>query len=1043
MTFDLCSEGPWKKPVKIAALAGFFGCFFLILIAAIASPAQNVINTVAGGGNPAPGNVATTASLAAPWSAVADNSGNIYVSSADGEYVFQISTTNGNQTTILAGAGYSGYGISGNTAPATTAALTSPLGLVLDGLGNLYIADGINGNHVFKMSLTAPFLMTNFAGSASASNPSSGFGGYSGDGGPATQAQLNVPAAVAIGPDGTVYIADSGNNVIRAVATNGTISTFAGNGTACTTPPACGDNGPATSAMLNDPQSVAVDAAGDVFIADTLDQEIREVSATTKQITTVAGNGTPCNPPGSACGDGNAATLASLYRPAGIFVDGIGDIYIADNYDAKVREVISDGGTIFTVAGDGQLGFDGDGPATSVSLAGPTGVSIDPFTGNVLIVDSGNNRVRVITEGQLTTIAGGGGTVGSNAPGGDGGTALNAVIGVPYQVALDAANDEFIVDNATCRIREVNASTQVITTVAGSGTLGYSGDGGPATLATLNFPEGVAVDRTNGNLFIADTQTDVIRTVQGGVINTYAGLPFQPCLSPTSPCGDGAMGPEAFLTTPGAVALGSGTLAGDVILADTGDNKIRLVNNVGTISTVAGSGKFCLQPTTACGDGGPATLADLSVPSGVAVDSAGDIFIADAFDNRIRRVDATTQIITTVAFNGQATFSGDGGPATLASMNNPGQVFVDAAGNLFVGSSFNPVVRRIDAATGTVSTVAGNPAQPQVYGFAGDGGPATSATLSPFGVAVSSAGTLYIADTGNNRIRTMQLGPTSSPTPTKLDLGTQMIGGTSSPMPVTLANTGSDDLLITSITDANAFSETNNCPIKPNVLAPGQSCTINVVFTPTGSGAATDTLIITDNAPGSPHNIPLSATGQAPFQLTTNCTSLTVVPGQSAIYTVSLAPAQGFTKSVALSCSGVPALATCTVNPNNITLDGATTVQAQVTATTMPPTADLLPPSERTNRLAGVIGFSGMAGLAGLVLLPGTRRAKQARKLWAVLFCLCLISTVATMSSCGSGLPPDPPGTAAGTYPLTVTATFQSGSGTAFTEKVSFDLVVQ
>ena len=360
MKIDPPSLGPWSRFVSNESTLRFLARMAVALLLASAAFAQNVISTIAGGGNPVPGNAAATASLETPWSVVADNSGNIYVSSANGEYVFKINTTSGNQTTILAGTGYSGYGISGASAPATSAALTSPLGLALDGsYQNLYIADGIAGHHVFKVNLTSG-VMTNFAGSASAANPSSGFGGFAGDGGPATQALLNVPAAVAVYTDGTVYIADSGNNRIRAVAPNGTISTFAGNGTACPAPPACGDNGPPTQAMLNNPTGVAVDIAGNVFISDTLDQEIREVGATSGLITTVAGNGVACNPAGSACGDGNAATLAGLYKPAGIFLDDIDDIYIADNYDAKVREVISDGGTIFTIAGDGVYGYGGD-----------------------------------------------------------------------------------------------------------------------------------------------------------------------------------------------------------------------------------------------------------------------------------------------------------------------------------------------------------------------------------------------------------------------------------------------------------------------------------------------------------------------------------------------------------------------------------------------------------------------------------------------------------------------------------------------------------
>ena len=380
-------------------------------------------------------------------------------------------------------------------------------------------------------------------------------------------------------------------------------------------------------------------------------------------------------------------------------------------------------------------------------------------------------------------------------------------------------------------------------------------------------------------------------------------------------------------------------------------------------------------------------------------------------------------------------------------MTNPGQVFVDAAGNLFIGSSYNEVIRRVDAATGTVASVAGNPKQPLVFGFSGDGGPATSALLFPFGVAVNSTGVLYIADAGNNRIRSLQLSPTTTLAPTSLDFGKQSAGIASAPLPVTLTNTGSDDLLIASIVDANEFSETNNCPIAPKPLAPGQVCTINIKVTPNGTGVANDTLTITDNAPGSPHTVPLTATGQDPFQLTTNCTSLSVVPGQSAIYSVSLAPAQGFTQSVKLACTGAPALAACSVNPSSVTLDGATTVQAQVTATTTPATSGLLksPLGGRDNRLAAVFGLAGMAGLGALVLLPGSRRARQGRRLWVVLFCLCMLSTMMTIASCGggSGGGTDPPGTAAGTYPLTVTGTFQSATGGTFVQSVSFNLVVQ
>jgi hypothetical protein len=420
----------------------------------------------------------------------------------------------------------------------------------------------------------------------------------------------------------------------------------------------------------------------------------------------------------------------------------------------------------------------------------------------------------------------------------------------------------------------------------------------------------------------------------------------------------------------------------------------------------------------------------------------GNIFIADSGDNRIRRVDGTTQAITTVAFNGQVTFSGDGGPATLASMAAPNKVAVDPAGNLYIGGGTDEVVRRVDAAAKTVITVAGKAQQPLAFGFSGDGGPSISATLANRGLAINATGGLYIAD--NNRIRFVQLTPAAVSAPANVSLGNQPVGIPSTPVPVTLTNPGSDDLLVASIADASGFTQINNCPIAPNPLAPGQSCTINITFVPTVAGPANDRLIITDNATDSPQTVPLAGVGEAPFQLTTTCTSLTVVPGQSAIYTVDLAPAKGFTQSVSLSCSGVPSLATCTVSPSSMTLDGSTTVQAKVTATTTPATSGALQsPLGRPdrNRMMGLVSLAGMTGLAAFVILPFKRPVK-ARRLYGWIFLLCMLSTMATFSSCGKGAA-DPPGTTAGTYPLTVTGTFKSVTGTAFTQKVSFDLVVQ
>jgi hypothetical protein len=201
-------------------------------------------------------------------------------------------------------------------------------------------------------------------------------------------------------------------------------------------------------------------------------------------------------------------------------------------------------------------------------------------------------------------------------------------------------------------------------------------------------------------------------------------------------------------------------------------------------------------------------------------------------------------------------------------------------------------------------------------------------------------------------------------------------------------------------------------------------------------------LAVTDNATGSPQTTSITGTVQN-FALTTTCTSLSVVPGQTAIYTVDLAPVNGFTQSVSLSCSGAPALATCTVKPSSMTLDGSSTIQAQVTATTTQATSALFPPLKHSkrNQVAGLVGLTGFAGLAALVLLPGSRRGKRAQRLTGFIFLLGILALLATLPSCGARS--DPPGTTAGTYPLTVTATFQAEEGLAATETVSFNLVVQ
>ena len=296
---------------------------------------------------------------------------------------------------------------------------------------------------------------------------------------------------------------------------------------------------------------------------------------------------------------------------------------------------------------------------------------------------------------------------------------------------MDSAGNLYIADTGNNCIREV--SSGMIATVAGDEAFGFSGDGGPATSASLYSPGGVAVD-SGGNLYIADTYNERIRKVLGGTITTIAGngeYRFS---------GDGGPATSASLNEPTALAVDS---TGNVYIADYFNNRIRKVSN-GTIATVAGDGSQGFSS-----DGVPATGASLYYPAGVAVDSAGNLYIADTSNNRIRKVSNGT--ITTVAGNGLGYFAGDGGPAISASLDHPNGVAIDSTGSLYIADS---VVRKVSK--GTITTVAGDGS----FGFSGDGGLAASASLSfPEGVAIDSAGNLYIADVTNNRIREVLVAP--------------------------------------------------------------------------------------------------------------------------------------------------------------------------------------------------------------------------------------------------------------------------------------------
>ena len=407
---------------------------------------------------------------------------------------------------------------------------------------------------------------------------------------------------------------------------------------------------------------MAVDGAGNVYIADSLNERILKVDST-GTITWIEAHFSEDNGP------------ADRFIPGGVTVDGAGNVYIADTYYHRVLKVDSTG-TITTIAGTGERGFSGDGgPAVEAQIPSPTGVAVDG-AGNVYIADTYYHRVlKVDSTGTITTIAG----TGERGFSGDGGPAVEARISWEFRIAVDSGGNLYIADTYNHRVRKVD-STGTITTIAGTGVSGFSGDGGPAVEARLNAPESVAVDGA-GNVYIADTYNPRIRKVDStGTITTIAGTGV------SGFSGDGGQAVEALVSRAFGIAVDSG---GNLYIADTDNQRVRKVDSMGTITTIAGTGVSGFS-----WDGGPAVEARISKTFGVAVDRGGNLYIADTGSHRVRKVDSTGTI-TTIAGTGERGFSGDGGPATRARITSPSGLAVDGAGNLYIADLGNSRIRRL------------------------------------------------------------------------------------------------------------------------------------------------------------------------------------------------------------------------------------------------------------------------------------------------------------------------------------------------------------
>jgi len=621
---------------------------------------------------------------------------------------------------------------------AASAPLRSPIAVAVDSHNNLYIADNAD-NRIRKVS--AAGIISTYAGT--------GLPGYSGDGGPASSARLDDPLDVAIDASGNLYVADRGNARVRRISPAGTISTVAGNGKAGFS----GDNGPAILARI-DPVALAIDNQNNLYIADGDNYRIRKVDSN-GVINTIAGTGTP-----GYTGDNGPASIALISFVTGLAVDSTGNLYVADLDNLYVRK-IDTSGQITTVAGSGGFGRIDDGVPATQAVMLPAAVALDG-AGNLYIADINRSVIRRVdlTTGLIFTTAGNGtaGFAGDNA------TARNAELDGPTGLAI-ANNQIFIADLLNTRIREVAGG--IISTVAGTGT----GDGGPAISAFLNYPQGLAVDAFS-NIVIADTgDYSTRRFMPGSTIGVFGQVPSTPYAVGIDPAGNFYVTdeePRVFKITPtGATSIVAGNgqdgytgdngtaiqasisfptgVASDgtnVYLTDYNHSRIRKVDATGKITTIAGNGNHVFS-----GDGGPALSAGLD-PYDIALDTSGNLYVADFSNNRIRKITPNGQI-TTVAGTGNFGYGGDGGPATSATITYPTGVALDSSGNLLIADNGNSVIRRVNT-NGLITTIAGIGLP---YPATGDSGPAIAAQLDPWRITVDRAGDLYVSDYLNDAVR--------------------------------------------------------------------------------------------------------------------------------------------------------------------------------------------------------------------------------------------------------------------------------------------------
>ncbi|MES2393005.1 MAG: hypothetical protein V4555_15270 [Acidobacteriota bacterium] len=898
-------------------------------------------------------------------------------------------------------------GDTGDGGAATSATLSATVNsATMDVYGNLYIAD--TGNKVIRRVDAATGLISVYAGGGILCSSATD---ASGDGCPATQAIFVTPANVRWFR-GDLYVVDSGDNRVRKISgSTGVITTVLGTGLSGTV--TYGLAGPQT--IVKAPQGLAFNSRGDMFVTQNGGApRVDRVDAVTGLVNSFAGTGT-----GGKTGDGGKSSAATVNVPIGLAVDSHDNVYIAERANDDVRKVtvISPAditGTISTYAGPQATtviaGYAGDGMTADNALFAKSGVNFIAFDGNdnLYIVDGINYRIRMVAPpaqgqnfGVITTVVGNG--TNSDMTGADGQYAQNAVLVLPNDVQVTAAGDLVLTDTGLASVRmarpvsafgtvalgaasvpqtawalsstagtfsivgsnefsvsATNCGTSTVLTgtvcsagvtampthsgsrggglvftdggggaartglstigvgpaasvlpgtirlVAGSaaGTAGNSGDGAAASAALLRGPSSIAADSI-GNLYIADSANDEVRRIaaSSGAITSFAGTAGTAGYS-----GDKGAASSATLNAPASVAVDG---AGNVYIADTGNNVVRRVDaGTGVISTVAGNGIAAYA-----GDGGPGVNAELSGPQGLAI-AAGILYIADTGNHAVRALGLRSGQIQRIAGTGTQGSGGDGGQALAALLNSPAALAVDSKGTLYIADGADERIRSVDTA-GIMHTIAGA----GISGFNGDGSAATALLNMPVGIAVDAAGIVYLADSGNNRVRAIANGQIftvaggssaglggnggnsssallSAPLAVMLDAANNLYiadtgnnevreiniassvlafpgtspGTSSASLMVSLFNSGNATLAVSSVALPTGFIEDASGGVDCNTaslsVVPSGSCTLLVHFAPSSAGVYSANSTITDNAQaiaGTRQTVMLTGTAKSTF----------------------------------------------------------------------------------------------------------------------------------------------------------------------------------